>query len=58
MKRILGWTILAAVVASASATILLKLVGVEAAAGIGGGIGGGVAGAVAASLHSKSKPSE
>ena len=56
-KKLMIWSILAAVVASVTAVMAFKLMGVEGA-GAAGGIGGGVGGAVAGALASKAKKSE
>lgn len=55
MRKTFIWTITAAIIASVTATLLLKLFGIDAAAAIGGGVGGGVAGAVASTMGQQSK---
>ncbi len=57
-KKILILTIAASVTAAVVATLLMKLLGIDNPAVIGGGVSGGVSGAIAGSLILSRQKSE
>ena len=53
MPKIMFWTCVASIVVAVVSTILLKTLGLEAAAAIGGGLGGGAGALIATKMASK-----